>query len=98
MLQLAEPEWLAVAAEDYGAVLAELGDHHRAAKLLGAAEAMRERNSTPRDPNQQTEIEEPYNRARTALGDETWERENHAGRDMTVEAALTEAHAADSPG
>jgi predicted ATPase/class 3 adenylate cyclase len=91
ILRLADPEWLATTAEDYGAVLAELGEHHRAARLLGAAEAMRERNGTPRHAPQQAQIAEPYTKARAALPAETWQQEYQAGRDMTVEVALTEA-------
>jgi hypothetical protein len=72
-------------------VLAELGEHHRAARLLGAADAMRERNETPRHPPQQAQIAEPYTKARAALPAETWQQEYQAGHDMTVEVALTEA-------
>ncbi len=92
LLRLADPEWLVLLAEDYAAVLAELGDHGRAARLLGAAEERRERTRTPRSAPQEDEIEEPLDKARAALPAATWEREYLVGRATTVEDALAEAH------
>jgi hypothetical protein len=48
MLRLAEQGELTYVAEDYAAVLAELGQHEPAALLLGCADAWRERHGTPR--------------------------------------------------
>jgi predicted ATPase/class 3 adenylate cyclase len=97
VLRLADPDWLVAMAEDYGAVMAELGEHHRAARLLGAADAMRERKGNPRPPNQQAEIADAYAIAQAALPSETWQHEYQSGRNLTVEDALTETHTADSP-
>ena len=66
-LRLASPELLVVLAEDYGAVLAEIGEGEAAVRLLGSADAMRERNGTPRNPIQDAEIAGPYAAARAAL-------------------------------
>ena len=79
-----------VLAEDYGAVLADLGRSEHAARLLGAADAMRERHAHPRNPGQVAEIEEPFAKARTALGEESWRREYQRGHEMAIEEALTE--------
>jgi predicted ATPase/class 3 adenylate cyclase len=89
-LRLAPPEILIVLAEDYGAVLAEMGTHQAAIRLLGAADAMRERNGTPRNPIQDAEIERPFAGARAALASQTWDREYELGRNMTVEQALAD--------
>jgi hypothetical protein len=83
-------------AEDYAAVLAELGDHSRAVRLLGAADAMHERLGTPRNPGQQGNIDEPIAKTRIALTDQHWNDEYQAGRDATVEDVLTRLHTNDA--
>ena len=55
-LKMRDPAHLIVLAEDYAAVLAELGDHRRAARLLGASDALRDRLQSPRLAWQQEEI------------------------------------------
>ena len=82
-----------VLAEDYGAILAELGRSEHAARLLGAADAMRERHAHPRDPGQLASIEEPFAKACTALGEESWRREYQRGHDVAIEEVLTEEFA-----
>ena len=95
-LSLAEPISLLFMAEDYAAILAELGDHRPAVKLLGAAEAMRQRLGFPPAPRwQQEEIAAPIAKAKAALSAQEWNRAYQAGRLVTVEDALTEAHEAD---
>ena len=91
LLQLPNPESLVTAAEDYGAILADLDDFPLAVRLLGSAEAMRERIGAPREPVQQAEIGAPYDKARAAMDAHDWEREYHRGRHMAVEDALAEA-------
>jgi predicted ATPase/class 3 adenylate cyclase len=94
MVQVAEPELLLVVAEDYGAVLVDLGAHRWAIRLLGAADAGRERNGTPRDLAQQAEIDNAFRISRAALPPDTWNTEYEQGRSMTVEDALGQARAA----
>jgi predicted ATPase/class 3 adenylate cyclase len=96
-LAINEPLVLVFFTEDYAAVLAELGAHHRAVRLLGAAEAMRERLGTPRGARQQAQIAEPIAKTRTALLPRDWDDAYQAGRDTTVEDGLREALAADPP-
>jgi predicted ATPase/class 3 adenylate cyclase len=91
MLRTYDPYNLINAAEDYAAMLAELGDYRGAARLLGAAEARRSGNATPRHSSQQAQIAEPLAKARSAVTAETWEGEYRAGYSMTVEEALAEA-------
>jgi predicted ATPase/class 3 adenylate cyclase len=81
-------------AEDYGAVLADLGEHSQAVRLLAAAEAMRIRHATPRPTMQETEIAGPFTRARVALSEDTWHLEYQTGHQMTVEQALSQAREA----
>ena len=81
-LRFPAPDDLMILAEDFGALLADLGEYQQAARLLGAADAMRERHSQPRPPAQEVEIEEPFTKARASLSEGTWEREYQHGRNM----------------
>jgi predicted ATPase/class 3 adenylate cyclase len=96
ILQRNSPSTLMTLAEDYSAVLADLGDHHAAVRLLGAAEALRDRFSAPRMSLQQAEIGEPIAKCRAALSAQDWDDAYRAGRNMTVEAAFAQVHAATS--
>jgi hypothetical protein len=93
-LRLNEPEMLLDIAEQYAAILADLGDHPTAVRLLGTADAMRERQATPRLPTDQAEIDEQTAKTHAALPDQEWEAAYQAGRNTTAEHALTEVHAA----
>jgi hypothetical protein len=93
-LRFGDAEMLMVLAEDYAALLAQIGSHRRATRLLGAVDAMRERSGVHRDPAQEQEVSEPFGAARAALGDQAWKGEYGAGSKHTVEEALVEAHAA----
>jgi predicted ATPase len=88
VLRSADASILLVLAEDYGAVMAELGHHQVAAVLLGAADKARERDGAPREPPQQAQIEAPYALARSALAG-TWDQHYHAGRRMSIEEAVS---------
>jgi hypothetical protein len=81
-------------AEDYGAVLAELGEDALAANLLGAADASRTRNEWPRQPAQQAEIEEPLAKAAASLGEVAWQAAYDRGARTALEDALRDAAAA----
>jgi predicted ATPase/class 3 adenylate cyclase len=91
VLRLADPNLLVVVAEDYAAVLAELGHHIAATRLLASVDAMRERSGSPRLPSQQRLIAEPFAESRAALDAQTWAKEYRLGRDTTVEEALPKA-------
>ena len=93
VLRFGDAELLMVLAEDYAALLAELGDHRHATQLLGAVDAMRQRSGTLRDPAQEREVSEPFDAARAALGDGGWRREYEAGANVAVEDALAKAAA-----
>lgn len=78
-------------AEDYAAVLADIGDFHGAGRLLGAADAMRARLTAPRDRRQELGIAGTVAKARGALGETEWEAVYQAGMTVTVEEALSVA-------
>jgi predicted ATPase/DNA-binding SARP family transcriptional activator len=92
VLRMAHSDLLVILAEDYAALLAELGELPRAVRLLGAADALRDRIEMPRLPQQQEEISQPFSRARAEMSLFDWELANSTGRSMTIEDALTEAY------
>jgi predicted ATPase/class 3 adenylate cyclase len=97
MVQLGQPDGRTSLAEDFAALLVDLGDHVRAVRLIGASDANRERNGTRRSPTQEAEVHAPFAEARAALPPDVWDHEYQLGYSMTVEDALTEAYAADAP-
>jgi predicted ATPase/class 3 adenylate cyclase len=96
-LEANTPATIVFHAEDYAAVLADLGDHRRAVRLLGAADAMRQRLGTPRSPSQQAQIGDSIAKTHAALSTDEWNETYQAGRNTAVEDALREALAADPP-
>jgi hypothetical protein len=92
IVQLADPSSLIPVAEDYAAVLADLGEHELTVRLLGATDAMRERNGITRDPLD-TDNDEAFARARAAMPTDAWDREYQRGSHTSVEDALAEAQA-----
>jgi predicted ATPase/class 3 adenylate cyclase len=96
VVRTADASILLVLAEDYGAVMAELGHHDLAATLLGAADMARERDGAPREPPQQAQIEAPYALARSNLAD-AWDRHYEVGRRMSIEEALSSLPTGEDP-
>ncbi|WP_426566214.1 BTAD domain-containing putative transcriptional regulator [Angustibacter sp. McL0619] len=92
VIRLANPDLLIVLAEDYAALLAELGDHAGAVRLLGAADALRSRVQMPRLPQQEEEIRQPFAMARAALSGVDWDAAYAAGLRLGIETALGEAY------
>lgn len=79
-------------AEDYAALLIDLGHSECAVPLIGAADASRERSGINRTPEEDAELERPFADARTSVPPKTWDREYRRGRLISVEDALLEAH------
>ena len=90
-LEVAGPGALTALAEDYAAILVEVGDHASAVRLLGAADCMRERLGSPRHPMQAAEIAGPMAKAREALDEQAWAAAYREGRGSTLEDALRSA-------
>ncbi len=81
-------------AEVYSCVLGALGDVEHAARLLAAASVSRERNGLPRHAAQETLISDQLNKTNADLDTGSWNIQYERGRSMSVDTALTEAHAA----
>jgi predicted ATPase/class 3 adenylate cyclase len=77
--------------EDLAAVLATQGDATRAARLWGAAEALREEIGAPVAPAERLRYEEAVASAREAYPDAAFESAWAEGRAMTPEAAIDHA-------
>jgi tetratricopeptide (TPR) repeat protein len=87
VLQLRSPNLTMAFANTYMNILIRLGDPTRAAHLLGAEEAMRDRLSLP-NPYQDEEQAEAWAAVQGLISAEDWEREIQAGRDAAVEDLL----------
>ncbi|KRC91068.1 hypothetical protein ASE25_21830 [Terrabacter sp. Root85] len=85
-------------AEDYGAILSALGHHQDAARLLGAAEALRERSGYRRSPSQELSIVDVYAAGRRCLPSQDWDNSYAIGRASTVQQLLAEHSSDPSPG
>lgn len=76
-------------AEDYAAVLAELGEAARAVWLFGAADAHRERLSNPRSSLQAGELADALRLTHEQLMEDDWDKAYADGRAVTVQEAFT---------
>lgn len=88
-LQLGRRIRLCVIAEDYAAVLVELGDFEAAVRLLAAAEQTRKAIGMPRELQQIKELEDPIAKARAALSPQDWAAAERRGQSTTIEESLT---------
>jgi hypothetical protein len=80
-----------------GHTVAEKRLAERAARLLGAAEALHEAIGLPQSPDWYAEVERPVAAARAALGEEAFAAAWTAGRALTMEQAVAEAMAEATP-
>jgi tetratricopeptide (TPR) repeat protein len=79
------------------AVATERGDFDRAATLVGAAEAMMERERAEWPPDERPHYERMLTRIPRALGEDEWERVRAIGRAMSNEEAVAYALAPPAP-
>jgi predicted ATPase/class 3 adenylate cyclase len=91
VVKMRYPAELTVLAEDYAAIVAELGDHRRAARLLAAADVLRDRLQSPRPAWQEEEIGAAIDKARAALSAPEWAAAYQSGLNTPVENVLVEA-------
>jgi predicted ATPase/class 3 adenylate cyclase len=82
------------ATEVYACILAASGMNEMAVQLLGAAQATAERNNFQHEPFMENVLATAQEKTEAALTASVWNREYEAGRNMTIEDALTKAHAA----
>jgi hypothetical protein len=80
---------LATALELSACVAAELGDGLRAARLIGAAEAVRHQAGTPMHQSEAAFCERYLAPARAAIDHGRWDAELAAGRALTQDQAIT---------
>jgi predicted ATPase/class 3 adenylate cyclase len=89
---LNEPNAMITVAEDHAAILAELHEPRMAARLLGAADAQRDKLGMPRHRTQEDAIAEPIAKARRELTAVEWDDACEAGRVTPIEKVLIEAY------
>ncbi len=80
-----------ILAEDYAAVLADLGEAAMAASFLGSAETERDRAGIPRPAYQEAELKGPLARARGALPPTEWDLEYERGCRTPLDEMLASA-------
>jgi len=90
-LELDEPSLFLPVALDYGVVLAELGRHRAALRLVGATDAAHERIGSQPDPMQQGDRTGLIDKTTSALTPEEWDDAYQAGRSTPLEDALAGA-------
>ncbi len=92
-LRTNNPQTLAVLAECCAAALSQLGRWSEAVRLLGAADATRDRLTTCRLPLQDLDVLESLSSAREGLVAQDWEDAYRSGRDTPLPVALAELRA-----
>jgi predicted ATPase/class 3 adenylate cyclase len=89
VLSCGDPKFLATTLELSAAIAAELGDGLWAARLAGAAEAIRQKAGTPIPLTDATLLERFLAPARATVASEEWDAELAAGRALTQQQAAT---------
>jgi predicted ATPase/uncharacterized protein HemY len=84
---------IAIALGSLAALEQAVGEPERAARLWGAAEALREAIGIPMPPNEREAYDQAVTAARTALGADAFAGAWAAGRAMTAESAAAYAQA-----
>jgi len=84
--------------EGLGAVARNRGQFDRAARLLGAADAVLDAIGNTRRPREQAALEQRIAATRAGLGDDAFNEAWGHGRAMTQEQAIDYALAAGQPG
>jgi predicted ATPase/DNA-binding SARP family transcriptional activator len=85
--QLATDQTIA-AAESYACILSDLGLHRSAARLMGAADAMRDRLAVPRPARFRDELRVVMTRGRKELSRNGWEATYAEGRAQDLQEAI----------
>jgi predicted ATPase/transcriptional regulator with XRE-family HTH domain len=90
--EVGDPLVGAESLETLGSIIAGVGGQgEQAARLLGAAAAVRERLGAPQAPDDRQELERLVAPARDALGEPAWTAAFTAGTALSLEAAVAEA-------
>jgi predicted ATPase/class 3 adenylate cyclase len=83
--------------ESFAMVALELGQPERAARLFGAAEALREKIAMPMDPDERIEYDQQVGALRGRLEEDTLASAWAAGRALTMEQAISYAVSESAP-
>jgi tetratricopeptide (TPR) repeat protein len=86
--ELGDKRGIAFSLEAFGLLAAATQQSERAARLFGAAEALREAVSVPLTRSERNEMEAPVAALRKAIGDEAFDGAWQAGRIMASESAI----------
>jgi hypothetical protein len=89
--ELGDSWWSASPLAGVAGLACALGMFDRAARLFGAASHLREMSGAATPPYEQGRDEQTVLAARSALGDETYEREHGAGQQLSPDQAVAEA-------
>jgi predicted ATPase/class 3 adenylate cyclase len=89
-LDLKERALMLVVPEDYAAIVAELGEHRLAVRLIGAADAAREEFGEVRRRQQNDWVQGTIVKTHEALSDLEWDAAYAEGRRTPLEEALEE--------
>ena len=84
-----DPELLATTLEIAAANAAQLGEALRAARITGAAEAIRQKTGIPIKRRDGVQLERFLAPARATTAAEQWDAEQAAGRTLTQQQAAT---------
>jgi hypothetical protein len=79
------------ALEGFACLAGARGEAERAARLWGAAQALHETKSIPRDTDFLTEADARISAVRSGMGEEVWEEAWTTGRTMTLDEAVSYA-------
>ena len=85
---LSDKRGIAETLEAFAPLKATQSQPERAARLWGAAEALREALHSPLSPNEREEYDRNVTAARAAFGEEAFAAAWQQGRDMTIEQAI----------
>ncbi len=96
--ELGDQRGIAQSLEGLAPVAAALAEPHRAARIWGAAERLREEIGAPLPPNERPRYERQVATARAALGSETFAAAWAEGRAMSMEQAIDYALADEKGG
>jgi predicted ATPase/class 3 adenylate cyclase len=96
-LTVSAPGSLTFVAEDYGAILAELGDARAAALLLGAADAQHARTGPLRPDDQEAEIADAFAAARASVSAAEWDEAYERGKAMDLSQAIAHIYTRPDP-
>jgi hypothetical protein len=93
LLRIGDQETIADTAESYAGLLAAMGKNDHAVRLLGSADALRQRINMPRPPHDEAQLRANLSNCRTTLGAHACETAYQSGQNLNLEETLRQADA-----